>query len=122
MIGLLFIKIQGDNERKKYRLAKWSVVCRPKDLGGLGIQDLLGKWLFKLLTEDGIWETLIIRKYIDSKAFSQVSWKPGDSNFWASLMAMKKLFFLYGSFPIIRDESEIRFWEDQWLGTATLHE
>jgi hypothetical protein len=30
---------QGDNE-KKYRLAKWSVVCRLKDQGGLGIQDL----------------------------------------------------------------------------------
>jgi hypothetical protein len=51
---------QGDSEKKKYRLAKWSVVCRPKDQGGLGIQDLevkntalLGKWLFRLLTEDG---------------------------------------------------------------------
>ena len=31
---------QGDNEKKKYRLAKWDVVCRPKDHGGLGIQDL----------------------------------------------------------------------------------
>jgi hypothetical protein len=46
---------QGDNKKKKYRLAKWSVVCRPKDQGGLGIQDLkvkntalLGKWLFRL--------------------------------------------------------------------------
>jgi hypothetical protein len=39
--------------------------------GGLGIHDLevknlalLGKWLFKLLTEDGIWQTLLKRKYI----------------------------------------------------------
>jgi hypothetical protein len=31
---------QGDNEKKKYRLAKWSVVCSPKDQGGLGIHDL----------------------------------------------------------------------------------
>jgi hypothetical protein len=45
---------QGDSEKKKYRMAKWSVVCRPKDQGGLGIQDLevkntalLGKWLFR---------------------------------------------------------------------------
>jgi hypothetical protein len=52
---------QGDSEKKKYRLTKWSVVCRPKDQGGLGIQDLevknttlLGKWLFRLLTEDGV--------------------------------------------------------------------
>jgi hypothetical protein len=55
---------QGDSGKRKYRLAKWSVVCCPKDQGGLGIQDLeiknralLGKWLFKLLTEDGIWQT-----------------------------------------------------------------
>jgi hypothetical protein len=57
---------QGDSEKKKYRLAKWSVVCSPKDQGGLGIQDievkntaLLGKWLFRLLTEDGIWQTVL---------------------------------------------------------------
>ena len=37
-------------------------VYRPKDQGGLGIHDLqvkndalLSKWLFKLLTEDGLW-------------------------------------------------------------------
>jgi hypothetical protein len=57
---------QGQSEKKKYRLAKWSVVCRPKDQGGLGIYDLevkntslLGKCLFRLLTEDGIWQTLL---------------------------------------------------------------
>jgi hypothetical protein len=31
---------QGDSDKKKYRLAKWSVVCCPKDQGGFGIQDL----------------------------------------------------------------------------------
>jgi hypothetical protein len=57
---------QGDSEKKKYMLAKWSVVCCPKDQWGLGIQDLevkitalLGKWLFRLLTEDGVWQTLL---------------------------------------------------------------
>jgi hypothetical protein len=51
---------QGDNENKKYRLTKWSVVCCPKYQGGLGIHDievnnsaLLGKWLFRLLTKEG---------------------------------------------------------------------
>jgi hypothetical protein len=57
---------QGDSKKKKYRLAKWSVVCTPKDQGGLGIHDLevkntalLRKWLFRLLTEDGIWQTIL---------------------------------------------------------------
>jgi hypothetical protein len=93
--------------RKRYRLAKWSVVCSPKDQGGLGIQDLevkntalLGKWLFRLLTEDGIWQTILNRKYVGSKALSQILWKPGDSHFWARLMATKKYFFGHGSFLI----------------------
>jgi hypothetical protein len=84
---------QGDSEKKKYRLVKWSVVCRPKDQGGLGVHDLevknsalLGKWMFKLLTEDGVWQTLLKRKYIGSKSLSQVIWKPGDLNFWAGLL------------------------------------
>jgi hypothetical protein len=60
---------QGDSEKRKYRLAKWSVLCRPKDHGGLGIQDLqvknralLGKWLSKLLTEERVWQTLLKKK------------------------------------------------------------
>src|SRR3954469_13677945 len=64
---------QGDNEKKKYRLAKWNVVCCSKDQGGMGIQDLqvkssalLGKWIYKLLTSDGVWQTLLKRTYIDT--------------------------------------------------------
>jgi hypothetical protein len=31
---------QGDNHKKKYRLTKWNIICRPKDQGGLGILNL----------------------------------------------------------------------------------
>jgi hypothetical protein len=41
---------------------KWSILCQPKDQGGLDIRDLdiqntalLSKWLYKLLTTDGTW-------------------------------------------------------------------
>jgi hypothetical protein len=81
----------------------------------------LGKWLFKLLTEDGVWQTLLKRKYIGTKALSQVIWKPGDSHFWAGLMATKKHFFRFGVFKI-KDGSEIRFWEDRWLGNTPLRQ
>jgi hypothetical protein len=36
-------------------------------------------------------------------------------------MATKKFFFGHGSF-LIRDGSEIRFWEDKWLGNTSLRE
>jgi hypothetical protein len=64
--------------------------------------------LYKLLIEDGLWQTLLKRKYIGSNALSQVYWKPGDSHFWVDIMAMKKHFFPYGSF-CIKDGSKIRF-------------
>jgi hypothetical protein len=60
------------NREKKSR-----IVCCPKDQGGLDIHDmsvknsaLLGKWLFKLLTEDGTWQTIFKRKYIGQKALA----------------------------------------------------
>jgi hypothetical protein len=58
------------------------VVRRPKDQEELGVHDLevknsalLGKWFFKLLTEQGVWQTLLKRKYIEEKALSQILWK-----------------------------------------------
>ena len=73
---------QGDGEKKKYRQAKWSVVCRPKDQGGLGIHDLqvknealLSKWLFKQLPRDGVWKTFLVGQQIVPRAY----WKPSGS-------------------------------------------
>jgi hypothetical protein len=31
---------QSDDQKRKYRLAKWSILCQPKDQGGLVIHDL----------------------------------------------------------------------------------
>jgi hypothetical protein len=77
--------------------------------------------LFKLLTENGLWQTLLKRKYVGSKALAQVLWKPGDSHFWAGLMATKPKFFRFKQFSI-KDGSQIRFREDSWLDNAPQHE
>jgi hypothetical protein len=57
---------QHDNKKKKYQLTKWSIMCQPKDQGGLGTQNLdvqneclLSKWLFKLINEDGLWKRIL---------------------------------------------------------------
>jgi hypothetical protein len=61
----------------------------PKDLGGLGIQNLeiqnkclLSKWLFKLINENGVWQNLLRKKYLSNKSLTQVQYSPGDSHFF----------------------------------------
>jgi hypothetical protein len=79
---------QGDNHKKKYRLAKWGIICRPKDQGGLGVlnlelqnRSLLSKWLFSLINSEGAWQILIKNKYLGSKTITQVTNTLDDSQF-----------------------------------------
>jgi hypothetical protein len=88
---------------------------QPKDQGGLSILELnmmnialLSKWIYKLLTSDGMWQQLLSNKYVGSKPLSQVVWKLGDSHFWSGLMKVKPSFFLYDSF-LLKDGSQVRF-------------
>jgi hypothetical protein len=60
---------QSDEQKRKYKLAKWDILCQPKNQGGLGIHNLdiknnalLSKWLFKLLTTEGTWQQMIRKK------------------------------------------------------------
>ena len=68
---------QNDENKRKYRLTKWNIICRPKDQGGLGVEVLelknkclLSKWLFKLLNEEGVWQELIQNKYLRDKTLA----------------------------------------------------
>ena len=80
---------------------------------------LLSKWLFKILNEEGIWQTLLKQKYLGRKTLAQVTKQPGDSEFWSGLMAIKDHFFARGKFQV-QDGNQIRFWEDWWVGQASL--
>ena len=95
------------NIRKKYHLAKWSILCQPQGIGGLGIKNLdiqnrclLSKWLFKLINEEGIWQSLLRNKYLKNQTIAQVEKKAGDSHFWAGLMKVKDTFMSYDSFHL----------------------
>ena len=112
--------------KRKYRLTKWEIICRPKDQGGLSIEVLelkklclLSKWLFKLLNEEGVWQELIHNKYLQNKTLSQATAKPFDSPFWKGLMKVKEDFFSRGSFTI-GNGMNTSFWEDTWLGDTPL--
>jgi hypothetical protein len=90
---------QGSAIKHKYRLAKWDILCRPKDQGGLGILNLklqnkclLAKWLVYLLNTEGTegtWQSLLRNKYLRTKTLTQVSSKSNDSHFWRGLMRIK---------------------------------
>jgi hypothetical protein len=88
----------------------------------LGILDLdlqnrclLSKWLYKLINEEGMWQTLLRNKYLKDRMITQVEYMPGDSHFCPRLMKVKSDFLRLGKFEI-GDGSQVRFWEDAWLG------
>jgi hypothetical protein len=98
---------QGDEHKKKYRLAKWSILHKPKSVGGMGIVDLdiqnkclLSKWIVKLINEDGLWQQMLKKKYLKGKTLSQVQKKNGDSQFWSGLMEVKDLVLQRGRFGV----------------------
>jgi hypothetical protein len=75
---------QSDEHKKKYRLVKWSILNKSKCVGGLGILDLdvqniclLSKWLYKLLNENEVWQSIIKKKYLQNKTLSQVNKRKG---------------------------------------------
>ena len=79
---------------------------------------MLSKWLFKLINEEGIWQSLLRNKYLKNQTIAQVEKKAG---FWVGLMKVKDTFLSYGSFHL-NDGNYIKFWEDKWLGNHTLRE
>ena len=102
------------------------MVCTPKDQRGLGILNLgvhsrcvLSKWLVNLINEDGLWQNFLRRKYLRDIPITQVKFMPGDLYFWAGLMKVKSEFLRLGRFNF-GDSSQVRFWEDMWIGSRSL--
>jgi hypothetical protein len=110
---------QCDDHKKKYRLAKWSILHKPRSVGAgwalltwiYKINVFFGKWIFKLLNEDGLWQQVLKKKYLMGKTLSQVERKKGDSHFWSGLIEVKTLVLERDRFQV-HDGSETRFWED----------
>lgn len=80
---------------------------------------LLIEFLYKFLTYDGLWQQIVRNKYLGSKPLVQPEWKYGDLHFWSSLMKIKWDFLQFGAF-LLKDGSQVRFWEDSWIGGKPL--
>jgi hypothetical protein len=98
---------------------KWSIICRPKDQGGLEILNLeirnkciLSKWLYNLINTEGTWQQLIRNKYVRNKSITQVQKRPSDSQFWTGLMNIRDQFLVFDNFRF-QNGKQIRCWEDR---------
>jgi hypothetical protein len=63
-------------------------MCQLKDQGDLGIQNLeiqneclLRKWLFKLINEVGLWQTILWNKYLANQTIGKVDRLLGGLSF-----------------------------------------
>ena len=73
-------------KKGKYHLVSWSEVCRPKDLGGLGIQNLalmnkalLVKWWWKIFNSIGLWQDILLNKYLKGEGLATAKHRQGGS-------------------------------------------
>jgi hypothetical protein len=53
-------------------------------------QYLLSKWLHKLINENGLWQDLLRKNYLQNKSIGQVQRKLEDSHFWLGVMKVKE--------------------------------
>jgi hypothetical protein len=90
-------------------------MCQPKAQWSLGIQNfkiqneyLLSMWLFKLINEDGLRQTILQNKYLANQTIRKVDKLLGDSHFWSGLMKVKDKFLRFGSFQL-NNGTQIRF-------------
>jgi hypothetical protein len=117
---------QGAEKKNSFHMAKWDMVTRPKDQGGLGVADtslmnecLLVKWIWKITQgSDDIWFKLIKAKYMPEGNFF-ISKNRGASQFWQGLHKVKHL-FKWGAVNTVNNGEGTFFWKDTWLGEVPL--
>lgn len=83
----------------KCRVA-WEIMCRPKELGGLGIIDLRRFGLALRLRWDWVWKSDRSRMWIDLPSSSE---------------RVTQALFQAATMSVIGDGNSMLFWQDSWL-------
>jgi hypothetical protein len=122
---------------KKISWVKWSVVCRDRKKGGLGVRDvrlvnlsLLAKWRWRLLLPDrALWKDVLVAKY-GGHILTDVDWSnyrlsPKASNWWKVIALLDnvvpdKSWLSDSIYRKVGNGISTSFWNSKWVGDATL--
>lgn len=114
---------------------KWSVVCTPKEEGGLGVRDvrvvnwsLLAKWKWRLI-QDGhaLWKDVLVEKYGNSCVGLVVSdeymWPANVSRWWGDLVRLDVSNWFNSKLTReVRNGVNTSFWDVAWRGEISFWE
>ena len=114
-------------DRHNYHLANMQLIAQKKEFGGLGFPDLrnlnlclLGAWVSRyLLNENTLWRNMIDFKYETDKPNIFCCPEVEVSPFWKGVLWAAKAAHMGYKWKV-GDGKNIRFWEDQWVGTSSL--
>lgn len=124
-------------DKRASPLVRWSILSRPKELGGLGIHSpilrnkaLISKWIWRLSKDhNSLWARIITSKYKIALPFGIQELKlPHQGGTWKDICKI-----VVGDEHVkatleeewrrrIGNGLKTRFWLDKWLGDDTLKE
>ncbi|GAU43110.1 hypothetical protein TSUD_373050 [Trifolium subterraneum] len=126
--------VKGGN---KIKWVKWSVVCRAKNKGGLGVRDvrivnlsLLAKWRWRLLLPGRpLWKEILVAKY-GEHILHRVDWSDyripsSASKWWKDICSIDKVvedknWLVEEVGRKVGNGNSTSFWSTKWIGDAPL--
>ena len=121
----------NDRDKDKLALIKWENICKPKDLGGLGVKNLqwqneaLGaKLIWRLFQESNRkWAKILYNKYLiaeDPLSIFRIHNPPKGSECWNFMIKCRPLISKFLTWDMGAGE-EALFWDDSWEGKPPLN-
>jgi len=133
------IKIQRNflwgwgSEARKIAWVSWENICKPKEMGGLGIRDienfntaLLAKWKWRLGVEDhGVWKQILDSKYGSWRVLNEANTSRAASKWWKDIHKVcgnteSGRWFDNCIEWVIGEGKKVKLWEDKWIGEESL--